>query len=425
MQFTNEAKVGSVTLIGLILLAYMIIHLGGFHFGESGYPVQATFSQVGGLKEGNVIRYAGVDIGRVERIKVNGTEVEVTLKIQPGFKIPSGSKITISSEGLMGEKFISILPPTAITGYWQPNEQVRGQDMQGFEQLMATADKVMLDVQKLVQSMNEVLGDEKVKAAMKESILNTREITANLNAMSAVLAGMAQDNAEDVKQMVNNLSVMSGSLRDVAARVDKLVDGIDNNGQTTRDLTEMLSNLKSTSSRVEKMAAALEGVVTDPATAQNIKVTLQNAREASEKANKVLSKYQNVKVQAGMDGMYSNDTGKYRGNVDVRIQTSPQDFAVIGASGIGENTAANLQVGKGNEQFAGRMGIVDSKMGVGVDAGLGKQLRLSLDAYDPNDVRVKLRGQLQVAPDTYVVSETDNINKSADKTTYIGVRRTF
>lgn len=425
MSLSTEAKVGAVTLIGLILLAYMVIHLGDFSFGEKGYPVNAVFSQVGGLKEGNVVRYAGVDVGKVEKVRTTPDGVEVTMRINPGVKIPEGSKFTIGTDGLLGERYISILPPRTSSGYLAPNARVIGEDPQGLEQLVKSADRVLADVQKLVQSLNDVLGDEKVKEALKATALNAKEITARLNEFSAALARMAQNNEQDVTTMVSNLRVMSGSLKDVAARVDVMVASVDNNGQTAKDLREAIQNLKTTSVRVEKIAASLEGIATDPQTTSNIKETLRNAREVSEKANKMLTKINNVSVDTGFEVLYNSHDSKYQSNADVRINTSSQDFAIIGVSKIGEGNKANFQIGKGDAQFAGRAGVIEGKAGIGADTKLGSQLRLSLDVYDPNDVRVKLRTQYQIAPDTFIVGQTDSLNKQPEQNTYFGLRRTF
>lgn len=424
MNLSTEAKVGAVSLLGLLLFGFMIVYLGGVSFGEKGYPLQAVFSEVGGLKEGNVVRYAGVDVGRVERVQTSDQGVEVRLRIKPGVKIPEGSRFAIGTDGLLGEKFINIVPPRQSTNYLAPNSVVQGEDPQGLDKLIGSADRTLADIQKLVQSLNEVLGDEKVKAALKATALNSRDITDRLSEFSAALARMAVSNEQDVNAMVGNLRTMSVSLREVAGRVDKMVANFDNNGQTASDLREAIHNLKNTSIRVEKMAAALEGVATDPDTARNIKETLRNAREASEKANKMLTRFDAVKVKTSFEVLHNSHTGKYETNADVRINTSPRDFAVVGASKIGDGSRANFQIGKGTENFAGRAGIIEGKAGVGVDAMLGSQLKLSLDAYDPNDVRVKLRTQYEIAPDTFLVGQADSLNKKPSQN-YIGVRHSF
>ncbi len=425
MNLSTEAKVGSVTLLGLLLLAYMIVHLTGFSFTDKGYPIQAVFSQVSGLKPGNAVRYAGVEIGRVKEVTAQSDGVHVTIMINPGVKIPEGAKFSIGTEGFMGERFVDIAPPRDSSGFLPPNSVVRGEDQQGMDQLIATANQVLLDAQKLINSMNDIIGDDQVKAAIKDTALSAKAITANLNILSASLARMAENNEGDVNMMVRNLRDMSASLRTVAARVDNMMAVADNDGQTARDLREAIQNLKTTSVRVEKMAASLEGVVTDPETSKNVKETLKNAREVSEKANKMLNKVQSVSAQTGFEVLYNTDSRKYRTNADVKINTSPQDFAVIGVSNIGDGSRTNFQVGKGTEQFDGRAGVIEGKAGVGLDAKLGSQLKLSLDVYDPNDVRVKLRSQYQIAPDTFIVGETDSLNKQSEKNTYVGIRRAF
>ena len=425
MKLSTEAKVGSVSAIAFILLAYMIIHLGNFNFGEKGYQVKAVFGQVNGVKQGNVLRYAGVDVGQVKSVEVLPEGVIITFTIRPGVKIPEGSTFRIGSDGLVGEKHINISPPSQSSGFLEPNSVVRGEDIVGLDQLIASSDRVLAEVHDLVKSMNEILGDNNVKVAMKETILNAKELTKNLSVMSATLARMAQNNEGDIQTMIGNLSIMSGSLREVAGRVDVMLAGVDNDGQTVRDLRETIQNIKMTSQRVEKMAASLEGVVTDPETATNIKETLRNARSVSEKANKMLTKVDSISVKGGFEVLHDNNTGKYRSNADLRINTSPEDFAIIGVTGIGDGSKGNFQIGKGNEEFAGRAGVIESKVGVGIDKKVGKQMKLSLDAYDPNDVRVKLRAQYQLSPDTFLVGQTDNVNKSSEKSTYIGVRQTF
>jgi len=421
----TETKVGAITLAGLVLLAGILVFLGGISFGEKSYPIQAVFGQVNGLKQGNIVRYAGVEIGKVTAVRVLPQGVAADIMLNVGVKVPVGSKFTIGSDGLLGEKFVNIIPPREINGYLMPNDAVHGENIQGIDEFMESANQVLAEVKTLVQSLNDVLGDEKVAAALKASVLNAGEITENLNKLTAALTVMADDNKNDVAAMVANLNAMSVSLRNTAARVDTMLADVDNNGQTVKELRETITALKQTSLRVEKMAAALESVVTDPETAENIKSTLVNVRDVSAKANKMLNKFGDVKTEVSVEALYNTDTDKYKSNADVTISTSPQDFAVIGASDIGEDSKLNLQIGKSRSAFSQRVGIIESKVGAGVDAKLGKQLRLSLDVYDPNDVRVKLRTQYEVAANTFIVGQADDINKHDEQTSYFGIRRSF
>ena len=65
---SNEVKVGALTLGGIGLLAGIITFLGAFSFSGSGYKLQISYPQVGGLMPGHVVRYAGVQVGTVKAV---------------------------------------------------------------------------------------------------------------------------------------------------------------------------------------------------------------------------------------------------------------------------------------------------------------------------------------------------------------------
>ncbi len=318
----------------------------------------------------------------------------------------------------MGEKFVSIAPPDQRDKFLPPDTVVEGLPSQGIETFISTADRLFNRMDKLVTSLEDVFGDPKVKGSMKDTARNIDQLTA-------ALSRMALNNEQNVNAIARNLASMSASLRNVAGRVDKMATAVDNDGKTAKDLKDTLTNLRSASARIEKMAAALEPVATDPETARNIKDTLKNAREVSEKANKLLNKVEKIKTQAGIDVMYSGGADKYRTNVDLRVNTDSRSFVQMGLSYIGESNRLNLQLGQQGQVVGGRFGVVEGKAGAGVDLKLGNNFKISADAYDPNDFRLKLRSEMKVAPDTYLVGESISVNKDAQRSTYLGIRRSF
>ena len=106
----TEAKVGAITIVGMALLAYMVIFLGGYSFHEKGYEINIIFDQVNGLKPGNVVRYAGMEVGKVVEIESNNGIITVHTKIRPHVKMFEESYVSIGSDGLMGERYITITP---------------------------------------------------------------------------------------------------------------------------------------------------------------------------------------------------------------------------------------------------------------------------------------------------------------------------
>jgi len=106
-----EVLVGIFILIGIIALGYLSIKLGKLEVvGNKGYDVSAEFSNIGGLKVGSTVEIAGVDVGRVTGISLKDYQALVTMRMQPGLKLQDDSVASIKTQGLIGEKYVSLTP---------------------------------------------------------------------------------------------------------------------------------------------------------------------------------------------------------------------------------------------------------------------------------------------------------------------------
>jgi phospholipid/cholesterol/gamma-HCH transport system substrate-binding protein len=110
-KYTQETVVGIFVVVGLFAIAYMTVKLGNIGFlGENSYSLYAKFSTVTGLRTGNPVNMLGLEIGRVESFKMDQDNqvAVVELKINNGIKIYDDAIASIKTEGLIGDKFISI-----------------------------------------------------------------------------------------------------------------------------------------------------------------------------------------------------------------------------------------------------------------------------------------------------------------------------
>jgi phospholipid/cholesterol/gamma-HCH transport system substrate-binding protein len=98
-------------VIGLFAIAYMTVKLGNVGFlGENTYSLYAKYSSVSGLRVGNPVNMLGLEIGRVESFKMDQENqvAIVQLKIDNGIEIFDDAIASIKTEGLIGDKFVSI-----------------------------------------------------------------------------------------------------------------------------------------------------------------------------------------------------------------------------------------------------------------------------------------------------------------------------
>ena|ERR1035437_2551211 len=99
-----------VLLITAGFLAYAVAHSG--RSSVSGYPLIARFDHIDGLTVGSDVRMAGVKVGTIAdaRIDQQSYLAVVTLTVQDGLQLPKDSSAEVTSDGLLGGKFLSLTP---------------------------------------------------------------------------------------------------------------------------------------------------------------------------------------------------------------------------------------------------------------------------------------------------------------------------
>ncbi len=110
-KYTQETVVGIFVVIGLFAIGYMTVKLGsvGF-FGEQSYRLYAKYTSVTGLRVGSPVNMLGLEVGRVESFEMDQENqvAVVTLRINNGIQIYDDAIASIKTEGLIGDKFVSI-----------------------------------------------------------------------------------------------------------------------------------------------------------------------------------------------------------------------------------------------------------------------------------------------------------------------------
>ncbi len=110
MKADAELFFGTLLLGICGFLGYLSLQLGQVELGSDSYPVYADFITAGGLQDGAVIELAGVEIGRVERVRLAGYKARVTLKIRNDIALHEDTQAAIKTKGLIGERYVVITP---------------------------------------------------------------------------------------------------------------------------------------------------------------------------------------------------------------------------------------------------------------------------------------------------------------------------
>jgi phospholipid/cholesterol/gamma-HCH transport system substrate-binding protein len=108
-----ELLAGLFVFVGLLFVGYLAFRIGDTQlFVSRDYVVYAEFTNVGGLKEGSKVRLAGVTVGNVSAIELdrNAFFAKVELTLEPGLTLDDDTIASIKTNGLIGDKFIDLLP---------------------------------------------------------------------------------------------------------------------------------------------------------------------------------------------------------------------------------------------------------------------------------------------------------------------------
>jgi phospholipid/cholesterol/gamma-HCH transport system substrate-binding protein len=129
-----ELKVGIFVFVGLAILVTFALLIGDFKTWTSGYRINFMFNFVNGVKVGAPVRFAGVDIGEVKEMHFiidpvgNTTKIEIVGWVKKAVNIPGDSTVWVNTLGLLGEKYVEIMPGKDYKNILIPNQTLVGTD---------------------------------------------------------------------------------------------------------------------------------------------------------------------------------------------------------------------------------------------------------------------------------------------------------
>jgi phospholipid/cholesterol/gamma-HCH transport system substrate-binding protein len=257
-----EFKVGAFVFIGFAMLAALVVQFGRAGEGfKTYYPITVRFADASGLLKDSDVLLAGARIGRVSggpRLVPDGPGVAVPLRIYDYVKIPAGSKFTVGSSGLLGDRFVTVTPPAGQpTGYVAKNAVIDGARETGIDDLTREGGALVNDlrgtVQKIDTTVNRLNEDTLSSTNMenlKSSMANLNEATSALAESSQKLDGVieqADSTMTSAKKAADNLQSAITDARKVLNSATKgkgMVAALLNDQQLANDLHALITNLR-------------------------------------------------------------------------------------------------------------------------------------------------------------------------------------
>ena len=250
-----EFKVGIFVFVGLAMLGALLVQFGRLGEGfKTYYALTVRFSNASGLLKGSDVLLAGARIGKVAggpRLVREGDGVAVPLKIYDYVKVPEGTKFTVGSSGLLGDRFVVVTPPPGQSkAYLPPNAYINGTRETGIDDLTQQGGALVGDLRTTVQKLNQETLSAQNMENLKSSMEHLNQATSALAESSKKLDGVIEQTDSTMasaKKAVDSLQDAIADTRTMlrsATQGKGLVATLLNNQQLSDDLHALITNLR-------------------------------------------------------------------------------------------------------------------------------------------------------------------------------------
>ena len=223
------------------MLGALVVQFGRLGEGfKKYYTITVRFSDAGGLLKGTDVLLAGARIGKVEsgpKLVREGGGVAVPLKIYDYIKIPEGTKFTVGSSGLLGDRFVNVtMPSEPPKAYLPPNADVKGARETGIDDLTSSGGALVNDLRGTVQK------------------IDTTVTRLNQDTLSPA-------NMENLKASMEHLNQATGALAESSKKLDGVIEQADSAMASAKKAADGLQNTIADTRKVLRSATQGKGLV--------------------------------------------------------------------------------------------------------------------------------------------------------------------
>ncbi|VAW35921.1 hypothetical protein MNBD_DELTA02-174 [hydrothermal vent metagenome] len=451
IKLTPETKVGLFVIVGIALLVIMSLKLGGVDIAsDEGYELKMRLDNAIGLDPGAAITIAGVEVGNVKSIALEGSKALITIKVRSGVEVMRNYTVALKTSGLLGEKYLALIPGIKPAPLLTDGDEIKSiaaySDM---DRLITALSDVAVDIKKITGSLGDVLGGKDNQASLGSIIKNLQEITSSVNSIVA-------ENDVRFTTVMKNMESFSASLKDItemlAANKGNFNATMKNVSEAMATLNKIAPNVNSTVSSISKIAKRIERGEGTIGKLINDDETHTNINQALTGINKFINKADRFRTYISFRSEFLFDESDTKNYASLRLQPKPGKYYLIEVIDDprghrttskrtkvinGQTTRAkvtttdddvtfSVQIAKRLSDLTLRGGMIESTGGVGLDYHLFKdKLKLTFEAYDfDSDRATHLKSGLSFALNRYfflTAGYDDFISDAGLESAYAGV----
>ncbi|QSQ26248.1 MCE family protein [Pyxidicoccus parkwayensis] len=321
---------------------------GGLSESES-LRVWAYFRDASGLAVRGRVQIAGIPVGEIDEITLEGTRAKVFLKIRKDVDLREDAVVTKRSESLLGDYLLDLNPGTENAPAMPNGGQIRRViDTAGMEAVFESLSQITADIQQVTGSLREVLGGEKGQGSLQRIVENLVRlsdsvdatvrrnadrldvIVGNVEGISEDVRGITRSNSADVSRIVDNIEMITRDVREVLASVKNIVgtgegdvkETVASLKQTLNKLDSTLGNLEEISRKVKNGEGAAGVLLSDETVGREVRETLSDVAHFT-------SRLTDLQTEVGIQSTYLAAQGRSKNVFSVRLIPKPDKYYLL------------------------------------------------------------------------------------------------
>ena len=237
----HAARVGLMVLLGLAAIYAVYRYVDERAGGQEGYSVYARFEDVQGLIPKSRVLVAGIPVGFIESIGLEGQRARVDIQIDGDVALYEDARVAMRSVSLLGEKMLAINPGTTGKPRLSDGDEiVVASEGVSTDDVLATVSEIAESVKKVTQQMERAFGTDEAGARMENALLQLSEALEAINRT-------VRTNEESIGEIFDNVELAT---RDLSEIIHTHRDDI---GRGVGEVDETISAIRRAAERLDKV----------------------------------------------------------------------------------------------------------------------------------------------------------------------------
>lgn len=325
LQLSTEQKVGLFFLVALVALAVMIELVEDWRPFETQNDYRTFFQSAVGIKAGDPVRLAGVEVGKIRRITLEDGRVRVDFYVVGGTDLRRDTEASIRQMNLLGGQFLGLRFGTPGSPPLPPSSEVPSVEGTNIDQLISNLDR---NQEKAFGTLGKLL--EESRTGFVDAVSRLDSIARKIDQGQGTLARLVNDPQlyDEVTAAVRDLKTVVGRLEGGEGSLGKLLA----DDSLYREASATLANLKVISGKARRGEGTLGRLVNDPELYDQTRNVMSRLASIAEK----------IDEGQGTLGQLVNDDSLYR---DAKTTLHKVEKAADGIGDSGTVSALGTVVG--------------------------------------------------------------------------------